>query len=360
MSPAHRWGWAIAAVALAAGLAGCGTPGAPQPPSLHLPDRVSDLSATRAGNQVTLSWTMPKRNTDKLLLRENIAVRVCLQQAVGACVDSGALQAAPGKAATFLSTLPDALASGNPRVVSYFVELKNRVGRSAGLSNAAPVLAGAPPAPVEGLGAEIRKSGVVLHWATNGVETPVRLERRLLTPAIAKPKQSLLAQPAEPPLQNLLIEDAREGLALDKSIRFGASYEYRAQRVVQVKVDGRTLELDSAMSAPIQMEAKDIFPPAVPAGLAAVASVGENPAETAIDLSWQPDADADIAGYIVYRREGDEAAQRISPAEPVVGPAFHDAHVEPGRTYRYAVSAVDQSGHESARSVEAQETVPRN
>jgi fibronectin type 3 domain-containing protein len=42
----------------------------------------------------------------------------------------------------------------------------------------------------------------------------------------------------------------------------------------------------------------------------------------------------------------------------VVGPAFHDAQVAPGHTYTYAVSAVDQGGHESARSAEARETVP--
>jgi len=52
-------------------------PGAPQPPSLNLPDRATDLSAVRAGGQVSLTWTMPTKNTDKLLLKGNIAVRVC-------------------------------------------------------------------------------------------------------------------------------------------------------------------------------------------------------------------------------------------------------------------------------------------
>ena len=42
----------------------------------------------------------------------------------------------------------------------------------------------------------------------------------------------------------------------------------------------------------------------------------------------------------------------------MVAPAFHDTHVLPGHTYIYAVSAVDQGGHESGRSADAQETVP--
>jgi fibronectin type 3 domain-containing protein len=80
-------------------------------------------------------------------------------------------------------------------------------------------------------------------------------------------------------------------------------------------------------------------------------------AETAIDLSWQPNTEADLSGYAVYRREGSENWQRISPAQPLAGPAFHDAHVEPGRIYSYAVTAIDLGGHEGERSAEAEETV---
>jgi fibronectin type 3 domain-containing protein len=96
--------------------------------------------------------------------------------------------------------------------------------------------------------------------------------------------------------------------------------------------------------------------------LAAVAIEGENSAgnapQYAIDVSWQPVAEADLAGYAVYRREGDGGWQRISPTEPLVPPAFRDTQVLPGHTYRYAVSAIGQNGHQSARSEEAEESVP--
>ena len=45
-------------------------------------------------------------------------------------------------------------------------------------------------------------------------------------------------------------------------------------------------------------------------------------------------------------------------AEPLVPPAFHDSQVQARPSYYYAVSAIGQNGHESARSVEAEETVP--
>ena len=133
--------------------------------------------------------------------------------------------------------------------------------------------------------------------------------------------------------------------------------------MARVTVDGQTLELAGPLSAPVRIDTANVFPPAVPRGLAAVATPGENGAGPAIDLSWQPDTEADLAGYIVYRREpaageGNAGWQRISSAQPVVGPGYHDANVKPGHTYEYAVSAIDQEGHESARSVGAEETVP--
>jgi hypothetical protein len=336
------------------------------PPSLNLPDRVTDLAATRTGNQVSLTWTMPRKNTDKLLLKGNVQVRVCREEVHGQCTPAGDLQLAPGDAGSFTERLPEALATGAPRALTYLVELKNRNGRSAGLSNAAIVLAGEAPTAVTGLDAEVRKAGVLLHW-TAALQEPdtmvIRLHRKLLTPAAAKPAQGPLAPQPEPTEQNLLVESSGQAgrgaeRALDKDMRFGETYEYRAQRVSRVTVDGQTLELAGPLSAPVRVEALDVFPPATPTGLAAVATTGENGGAPAIDLSWQPDTEADLAGYIVYRREGDGGWQRISPAQPVVGPAFHDAQVEAGHSYYYAVSAVDQGGHEGARSAEAEETVP--
>src|SRR5437016_10450010 len=50
-------------------LTGCGTPGAPQPPSLNIPKPVHDLAATRKGDVITLSWTNPTETTDGALVK---------------------------------------------------------------------------------------------------------------------------------------------------------------------------------------------------------------------------------------------------------------------------------------------------
>ena len=79
----------------------------------------------------------------------------------------------------------------------------------------------------------------------------------------------------------------------------------------------------------------DVFPPAPPQGLVAVADGG------GISLIWQPNAEVDIGGYLVLRGEAPGATlQTLTPA-PVVDTNFRDTHVESGKKYVYAVLAVD-------------------
>ncbi len=114
----------------------------------------------------------------------------------------------------------------------------NRKGRSAGLSNGAEILAGEAPPAVDGLTAEMSKDGVLLRWTPVPPEASpvaIRLVRKLLTPPAQKPSQGPLAQPAEPLQQSLLVEPGSHAdRALDTSIRFGETYEYRAQRVARI------------------------------------------------------------------------------------------------------------------------------
>ncbi|MFP5237420.1 MAG: fibronectin type III domain-containing protein [Acidobacteriota bacterium] len=352
MSKAIRAG----VLALAAGLAGCGTPGPPQPPSLMLPAPVTDLSAVRTGDQVTLTWAMPRRTTDKVLLKDLIPVHVCREEAGGACETAADMRLAPGKDGSFTETLRGGLATGAPRPLRYFVELKNERGRSAGASNPAEVLAGQSPAAVSGFTAELRRDGVVLRWNAGQSDEAVRLHRVWLNPPLKK-HENLAAPPPEPVEQNLLVAKD-EGRALDKAVSFGHQYQYQAQRIARVDLDGKTLELAGPLSAVVRVDVDDVFPPSVPTGLAAVATPAANGAPASIDLNWQPVSDANLAGYFVYRREGDQPWQRISGDKPLVPPAFHDADVQAGHTFDYAVSAVSQTGHESARSGNAEETVP--
>lgn len=351
----------LAASALGWLASGCGMPGAPLPPTLNLPQPVKDLRAVRTGNEVSLVWTMPRRNTDQMLLKETLGVRICRAEAGStACVPAGQVAFAPNATGAFTERLPTALAASAPRALGYWIEVRNAHGNAAGPSNVVHIVAGEAPSPIASLTAEVRKNGVVLHWpASAGDATPVRLVRRRMTPQPQTPKQNDPLGPApEPDTKNLLITNhTGEGRALDRTTQFGVSYEYRAQRIARVAVDGQTVELAGALSAPVQVDVRDIFPPDPPQGVAAVAAAPD--AAPAIDLNWQPNTEADLAGYVVYRREGDGSWQRISPAKPIAEPDFHDGTVQRGHSYSYAVTAVDQAGHESQRSAPAEESIPR-
>jgi hypothetical protein len=79
----------------------------------------------------------------------------------------------------------------------------------------------------------------------------------------------------------------------------------------------------------------DVFPPAAPTGLAAV------PSEGGISLIWEPNAELDLGGYLVLRREPTDATLRQLTPSPIVESRYRDADVKPGARYIYSVVAVD-------------------
>lgn len=339
---------------------GCGTPAAPQAPSLNLPTPVQDLSVSRAGDQVHLHWTMPKKNTDRLTMKGLYTAHLCFEEA-GKCVSVADVQLGPALSGDYNYALPAGYVSGPNRPLVFRVELRNHAGRSAGLSNPAVTLAGAAPAPVAGFGAQPRADGVALHWNQSSPAQVVRLRRLLLSPPEkdGKKQNTSLTSNARPESasQNLLVKPqkgADPGQAIDVSVQPDRKYRYTAERVLQQPDKDKTIEISSTPSDWIQVDTRDIFPPSIPSGLISVAV----PEEHSIDLSWTPNSEVDLAGYLVYRREGSSSPVRISPAQPLPGPSYRDLTVQAGHQYFYSVSAIDRSGNESAKSSEIEAAYP--
>jgi hypothetical protein len=336
-------------------LAGCGMIAAPQPPSLKLPDPVTDLTAQRTGNEVTLHWTMPKRTTDKVLLKGNQKVRVCRRLDTDPCTDVGDVLFAPQKPADFTDHLSAALTSGPSRPLNYTVELENHAGRTAGPSNTAITIAGAAPSVVADLQAQVQPDGIVLSWTPTNPsglsdkDQMIRIERKLLQPSGA-PKTTV---PLE---QTLEYSGPDQGHILDRDAALDHVYTYTVQRIAKLMLQDKSFEVASAPSATVTINARNVFPPAVPVGLQAIA----DPEARAIDLSWQPNTEADLAGYTVYRREAGSSAAPDRLSQPAqAAPSFRDTNVQPGHTYEYSVSALDHDGNESARSPEVEESLPQ-
>lgn len=341
-------------------ISGCGTPAQPLPPTLKLPEMVKDLSASRVGDTVHLKWTTTRRSTDNVLLQGKVPFYIWRKPGTGKGDLVGDSSADAGEGAEFADVLPAELQKGAPSLITYAIELLNHQGHSAGLSNVAYSAAGTAPPAVLDLTATVTKEGVLLHWAAlenyGGPET-FRIHRTLLDGAPAK-KSSATGANDVPASMTLLVTPKGgkdRGMALDASALFGHRYEYWIERLIHDEVGGKALEIVSGPSNLIRVEAKDVFPPAPPEALAAVAVADQG----AIDLSWSPNSETDLEGYVVYRAEGGGKPERISAANaPVIAPTYRDAAARAGHTYHYSVSAVDASGNESARSSEVTETLP--
>lgn len=344
----------------------CATMGPPRPPSLDLPKPPSDLRATRKGDRVILTWTPPSVTTDRGTIRNLGPTRVCrgpetkLTQCgvpVGEAAAqqiSATIQSSKEKVAeSYPDSLPGQLESDNSSdFVTYAVEVLNTNGRGAGLSNQVRVsLVRALPPPRD-FAARVTGQGVVLTWTSDlppsDSTKPVHWVYRVRRRSEGSSQQILAGELPAGSERNVTLTDA--------NIEWEKTYEYHAETVtVMAQEKPPELEIEGDDTPEVKVFTDDVFPPAVPSGLQAVYS---GPGQKIfIDLVWAPVTDVDLDGYNVYRHEDGTAAVKVN-AGPLKTPAYRDSDVVAGKTYFYAVSAVDVRGNESARSEEAGETVP--
>lgn len=346
-------------------LAACGTPGAPRPPSLRLPRAVGDLAASRQGSTVTLSWTEPERTTDGETIRALGPTLICMgvndfpmthcNQQVADLSQPQFASCAPkiGQTVTCAVTLSDAIQQQNPLgQATYAVEVLNTSGRSAGLSNQVRVPTVITVQPPNAINAQVAPDRITVtatgaqHAHAQGATFQFHLFRR----ERGSQSELDLGSPAQ-------YEEVGAGYHLtfaDRSFAWGKTYSYRIASATTVRLPSGEATVFGDYSQPAEIAATDVFPPAPPAGLQAVASgVGQPPF---IDLSWAPNTESDLAGYNVYRHEQGQPPVKLN-AELVKAPAYRDERADRGHKYFYSVTAVDLRGNESGKSAEASETV---
>lgn len=356
----RTFGAGVAGLAVFGLLTGCASPGVPRPPSLHLPALVRDLSALRVGSAVELHFTAPEETTDHLPLTRKgapvpLVAAICRVQGAS-CLRVAQFPVAPGEAASAADTLPPALTVGPGRAVAYRVRVENASGRDAGLSREAVAVAGVAPLAITGLAVTTVAQGMQLTWkAEPGEPSPVRVEAMTKSPGA-----SLTASVGTPPARTtqdairLLQTPASKrdtGGAIDPAPAPGERVVYHVYRQRDVAVDGKVLPLRGDPATVAAVRSADVFAPAVPLGLLAVAFAAEN-AGSSVSLSWEANAEPDVAGYYVYRAVGTDAFQRLTPS-PITGVSFQDTAatgLRAGTRVRYAVTAIDRAGNESARS----------
>ena len=342
---------------------GCGKKAPPLPPLVRLPAAPTDLSAVRRGSTVALRFTIPRANTDGSTPAD--LSRVDVYAVTGAStltsdeiikrgkrVDSIRVnppadpdepetpspEKAPkpdaglnqGAVARVSESIVGGVGTGDSDIRSYVAVGVNDRGRRGAISSASVSLAVAPPAPPRP-SVSYDEKRIAVTWTSPSVDSGKTLTFRVY--AAGEPPLPLTDMPLDAPR----FEDTR--------IEWGAERCFAVRSVETT--DG--LAVESEASPPACVSLTDTFPPAAPTGLQTVSVEG------VVDLFWESNAEADIAGYHVFRAVAPETQLVPVTPSPLRTPGFRDTAQRNVRV-SYAVQAVDTAGNASALSVRIEET----
>lgn len=234
----------------------------------------------------------------------------------------------------------------------YFLVAVSPAGRTSAPTPVLSVPLGDVSRPPTNLRIEYTESSITLKWAPSAnahvtaaaVEDPTLLPARPIVPPPAPTGYHVftagrdavpLADPFSLTLPSALTPQplATTEYTIPGAVQFG---QERCFVVRAADMVGGVLTIGDA-SEPACVTPVDTFPPAPPTQLAAIAGAG------VINLIWEANTEADLAGYIVLRgiAPGD-TLQALTPA-PIRETTYRDLSVTPGVRYTYAVVAVDNA-----------------
>ncbi|MGA7793601.1 MAG: fibronectin type III domain-containing protein [Candidatus Acidiferrales bacterium] len=352
--------------------AGCAAPGEPTARHPVVPVAVTDLAARQYGNAFALTFTLPARSMDREALAEHPAIEI-----YRAALPPGA---APDKKAPWrlAFTIPaeqvdpylkaghiefhdpltaDDFARAAGTSMAYKVRTRAARARASEDSNVAVArIYPAPEAPRE-VHVEVTESALVVNWTEAalppGASSRVyRIYRAEIESGQENPPQEISKAKLKTPLELAGTSPSTE--FRDSHFEFATPYVYTVRSVAQFGAD----LIESADSAPAMVTPRDVFPPAAPTNLEITIISATNQAPAYIELSWAISPEGDLAGYSVYRSEGEDSPGERVSTDILPSPTFRDISVMPGRRYYYRVSALDRAGNESPKSSAVVAEVP--
>ncbi len=339
---------------------GCGKVGNPLPPIPRAPLTVDSLTATQQGDKVMLSF--PLVRTPRSILPRRVDVYRLIETASDPL---GVTEEAFSSRSNVIASIPATqLAIGTSTIsyedqidfktlaaqprYRYAVRMVNQDERPADLSNYAllePLIEIAEPPTA--LQTTLSQTELEIRW------TPPAANLSGKQPASIAGYN--LYRRAGQAVIKLNSKPLTEPRYLDRTFQFDTACEYFV-RALSLRADSKSADaaLESNASAPVALTPKDTFAPAAPNSIT-IASVNR-----IVSLFWPANAEPDVAGYNLYRSEVEQAAPdkwtRLNPQlhKPT---SFRDNRVQVGKQYFYQLTAVDNNGNESTRSVSVSEIV---
>ncbi|MBV8552004.1 MAG: hypothetical protein JOY54_11945 [Acidobacteriaceae bacterium] len=313
--------------------AGCGYVGPVLPPSPEIPIAIANLSVMERGDQIVIEFSTPPRTTDNLPIKGFSKVDLAIGPDVRPfdferwATDAQHYDLAPPppsdpdapQAVSMSKTLPVEDFVGKRIAAAVRTAVKKNDHYSSWSNRV--VLDVVPPLQAPKPRAEATAKGILLSWPPEGAELEYRIARK---------------GPSETAPVEIGTSSAPD--YLDTTAQYDTPYEY-----LVTAFKGR---VESVPSKPVDLTAKDVFPPSIPASISALAGPGS------VEVSWQRSPEPDLKGYYVYRSVNGAPFTRVESLLTV--PTYSDRDVQHGKTYRYVISAIDQKGNESEKSAPAE------
>ena len=325
------WRALVCVCALPLVCGGCGYIGEPLPPLMNVPGRAENVTAFQRGGNIIAHLTLPVYTTEGQVIKQGVRLDLRAGPKPNGPFDAaawaaGAKAVGGGTTANGVAEYRITAAEWTGKQVVIGVRVIGANGRDAGWSSPAELAVVAPPEQPRDLRAESVPRGARLTWQGAGSAFAV-----------------LRRGPNDPDFQVLGRSNTPD--YIDATAEFGKPYRYQVQAIVKAGAGEAQSEPSEVTITPV-----DTFSPAAPAALTAV------PSTSSIELQWERSTDPNVVGYRVYRALGSGAFERVADIQPL--PAYSDRKIEPGKTYRYAVSAVKSNQKESQLSAPVEVTAP--
>ena len=312
---------------------GCGYKTTPVPPDAIVPKAIEDLRYAVSEKGVTLTWTFPKetiKGTDLTdistfdVYRAVVPVKdycptcpIPFSEAVQ--VPGGVVDPEGDRQGTYETAL---LRSGH----KYFFKVNARTSwwAASADSNIVSFIWHTPAKGPDGVEVKGGDSSATVSWQPvtslmNGQDPGYPVMYR-----VQRSKDNVAFSPVGEMLSSTSF--------VDSGLQNEQTYYYRVQSVLMVEGN----PVDGGLSAAVSVVPLDQTAPAPPTGITVVETAG------GIKVFWDKSREADVKGYRVYRRQGDEKEARFVAEVPAAYTIYEDKDVPAGVSVFYSITAYDK------------------
>ena len=312
----------------------------------HIPPAVENFHVRQIGGQIELAWNFPTPQNDKREVFEPMWVsKVYIYHDSIKPGDAPSADAFVKKAGLLAKLKADELKGLVLNSPSCRITFKNRdlQEKSHGFavvyyyarkrSAPGPLLTlktMLTPPPIQDLQVSRQGKTITLIWGR-----PTVSGKEALLPAISgyHVYRRISVAGGEADFRPINAEPVINEFFHDLDTGTDGDYEYQ----VSCRLDDH---VENAPSNSVKVSIQDTFPPDIPNNLVSFT------AKDQVFLTWESVPDNDLASYRLYRKAAEKEDFTLL-ADALSDNFFHDKQVVHGKTYIYAITAVDRKGNES-------------